>query len=72
MGETRPKFDILELNREPVQNVVFDLRGHHDLPGLRHLMDTGCDIDPVSENFAPFDDDIGQVHPDAQCNPPIG
>jgi hypothetical protein len=40
-------------------------------PGHPLHLDPGCDVNPVSENFTTLDQDVGQVNPDAEGNPPV-
>jgi len=72
--------DVLKVLRTEIDEIEIDLTDDpvvdraRDADGawFRKGFEAGCDIDPVAENFIPFNDDVGQVDPDADSNPPIG
>jgi len=57
----------MKRHRQPVHHVITHRSRHHDLPGLRHLMDAGGDIDAIALQNAVIVDDVFHIYADADA-----
>ena len=63
--------NVLELEVEPVADIIADRLGHRDAARFGDAFEPCCDINAIAKDIVVIDDHVAKIDADAELNPPV-